>query len=308
MRTSTLLSALPLVVPLLGQPTPSYYWRLDELGGTVAHAAAGGSDGLLQGACTWQPTSGHHAGALRTYGNDARVDLGPCDITTGAGDAISIACWFHPQIVSGDERVLVSKTIGPGPDDFIWSLSLVNSTGARFRLRAGGTVHTVEIPPASIFSNTWYHLAATYNGSTIRLFLNGSPTASGTASGAIGFHPQAPATLGNLIDNSAPFFGMLDDVRIYDHALTGLDVVDLVIGDINTGIAEPPMLITQDGQVLLTSGSGGMLSVHDPLGRILLERNLPPGGMATLPVASAGPFLVCLQEGHTRHVQRVVMP
>ena len=274
----------------------------------TAYASAGGSNGLLQGACSWQPASGHHAGALRTYGNDARVDLGPCDITTGTGDAISIACWFHPQIVSGDERVLVSKTIGPDPDDFVWSLSLVNSTGARFRLRAGGTVHTVEIPPSSIFSNTWYHLAATYNGSTIRLFLNGSPTASGSASGAIGFHPQAPATLGNLVDNSAPFFGMLDDVRIYDQALTGLDVVDLVIGDISTGITEASLLVTPDGLLRYAIASGGTLRILDMMGRTLHEQYLPPGGMAQLPDASAGPYLVCLQQGHTRHVQRVVMP
>lgn len=299
---------IPLVVPLLGQSTPSFHWRLDEMGGTIAHASAGGSDGLLQGACTWQPTSGHHAGALRTYGNDARVDLGPCDITTGSGDAFSIACWFHPQIVSGDERVLIAKTIGPDAADFVWSLSLVNSTGARFRLRAGGTVHTLEIPPASIFSNTWYHLAATYNGNSIRVFLNGSTAANGTASGAIGFHPQAPATLGNLVDNSAPFFGMLDDVRIYDHALTGLEVVDLVIGDISTGIPEGPLVVTPDGLLRSTSASGGALRVLDALGRTLQEQYLPPGGMAQLPAATAGPLLVCLQQGGARHVQRVVMP
>ena len=102
MRSRTLLYHVLLSSPgLFAQDDPNYYWKLDESGGTVAYDVAGGSNGNVQGNATWQPTGGHHFGALRFYGNDARVDLGPCELTGGPGDQLSVACWFRPEIVSG---------------------------------------------------------------------------------------------------------------------------------------------------------------------------------------------------------------
>jgi Concanavalin A-like lectin/glucanases superfamily len=310
MRTRILLHVgLLSAAPLAAQNLPSFYWRLDEIAGAVAHDDVGGSNGQLQGAATWQPTAGHFSGALRCYGNDARVELGPCDLTGGPGDEFTIACWFRPEIVAGTERILMAKTLGPNEEDFVWSLSLVNSTGARFRLRAGGTLHTVEIPPSSIFSNTWYHIAATYDGTNIRVFLNGSTTANGQASGAIGFHPQAPATLGNLYNSTLPFYGSLDDVRLYDHALNGLEVVDLVIGDVSTGVDEQRISVGTDGVLHLPNGSWNQLRVLDMSGRYLLGEPLNGGNTsAAMAQLSPGLYLVCLQGASGQLSRTVCLP
>ena len=249
MRTTTLATALLTWTALLAQSVPVYYWPLDELGGTVANEVISNSDGHVQGNTNWQPTGGHHGGALRFNGNDARVDLGPCDVTSGPGDQLSLACWFKPEIVSGTERILMAKTLGPNEDDFIWSLSLVNNTGARFRIKTSGVLHTIEIPPSNIFTNTWYHLAATYDNHGLRLFLNGSTAANGTAEGAIGYHPEASASLGNLYDNSLPFYGSLDDVRIYDHEIVGLEVIDLCLPRLQAGRTEGYLVAT--GKVMV---------------------------------------------------------
>ncbi len=308
MRTPLATAALLTAIGAFAQSTPDYYWRLDEIGGTIAHDYMNTSDGLLEGNTTWQPTSGHHAGALRFYGNDARVDLGPCDITDGTGDELSLACWFKPEIVSGTERILMAKTVGPDEADFIWSLSLVNNTGARFRVRTGGTLHTIEIPPSNIFSNTWYHLAATYDGHDLRLFLNGSTAANGVAGGAIGFHPQAPATLGNLYDNSMPFYGSLDDVRIYDHEINGLEVIDLVVGDLALSVDDATMAVRPDGSLLLPPGNWERLNVLDASGRTVANDRINDGQAPSLSAIPAGLYLVCLQGRDGTAVHRVVRP
>jgi hypothetical protein len=308
MRTCTLTAALLTSICSFAQSVPVFYWPLDELAGTVAQDHAGTSDGQLQGNTEWQPIGGHHSGALRFNGNDARVDLGPCDITTGSGDQLSLACWFKPEIVSGTERILMAKTIGPNEEDFIWSLSLVNNTGARFRVRAGGVLHTIEIPPSSIFSNTWYHLAGTYDGTTLRLFLNGSTAANGVAEGAIGYHPQAPATLGNLYDNSMPFFGSLDDVRIYDREIVGLEVIDLVIGDVAMTVDDAPVTVRPDGSLLLPPGNWDGLRLLDASGRMLLTDRINDGQAPSLSAMPAGLYLVCLQGRDGATVRRVVLP
>jgi hypothetical protein len=238
-----------------GQRAPLFYWPLDETSGTVVHPVTNGTNGIVQGNTEWLPDGGHHAGALRFNGNTARADLGPCDITTGATETFSIACWFKPEIISGTERILMAKAVSS--EVFVWSISLVNNTGARVRIKAGGSMHIADIPPSTLFNNTWYHLAATYDGSMVRVYLNGSLTAFTGAAGVVAYDADAPVTLGNIHGNAMPYYGNIDDVRIYDVALTQAEVVDLVIGNVNTGIAAPEaqsIPATQDHRFVDLSG------------------------------------------------------
>lgn len=291
------------------QTAPAFYWPLNETSGTIAHAAAGGSDGTLQGNTEWLPTGGHHGGALRLNGNSARVDLGPCDVMQGTGATFSIACWFKPEIVSGTERTLMAKSNGSTSADYCWSLSLVNNTGARFRLRTAGTVHTVDVPPSSLFSGAWYHLAATYDGSMMRMYLNGSLVAFGNAAGNMDYHPEMPATLGNVITNTTPYFGQLDDVRIYGSALSDAEVIDLVIGDVSTGVDDHTLQVLSDGMLRLPSGGWTQLRVLDASGRCLTQRSLS-AGTGSVPWADvpAGSYLVCLQARDRSLTRRVLVP
>ncbi len=308
MRTGILTTALLTWAVTSAQTLPFAYWPLDELGGTMAHDAVGANNGIAQGNTTWQPAGGHHGGALRFYGNDARVDLGPCDVTSGPGDQLSLACWFKPEIVSGNERILMAKAIGPDEADFIWSLSLVNNTGARFRVRTAGIVHTVETPPGNIFSNTWYHIAATYDGHDLRLFINGSTVANGTAEGSIGYHPQAPATIGNLFNNSMPFFGSLDDARVYDQEILGIEVVDLVIGDLATTVQEAELDLWPDGTMTIPPGEWTSMRLLETSGQVVMSSRIGDGRILSLSTVPAGLYLVCLQGSHNTITRRVVKP
>jgi len=309
-RSLLLLTALRLASQLHAQP-PLHHWPLNESSGILAHDVAGTSDGTVQNNAHWQPGGGQFGGALILNGNDALMVAGPCDITTGSGDAMSLACWFKPVIVSGTERILMAKTIGPDAADFVWSLSLVNNTGARFRVRAAGVVHTLDIPPGSLFSNAWYHLAATYDGTTMRVYLNGSPSGLASASGTIGYHPQAPVSLGNLVSAQRPFYGGLDDVRIYDRAITAQEVVDLVIGNFATTVPErvPGIVTLADGALLLPPGNWDRLRIMDLQGRLLAERSLHATSILPAPdIGGAGIVLICLQDGASIRTQRLFIP
>jgi YD repeat-containing protein len=71
--------------------------------------------------------------------------------------------------------------------------------------------------------NTWSHLATTYDGTTLRFYLNGSQVATQAVSGAM------PASMGNLslAGNTIwgeYFAGRLDDLRIYNRALSASEV------------------------------------------------------------------------------------
>lgn len=307
MRTHITLFALSLLYCAEAQPV--HYWPLDETQGTLAHDFAGNGNGVVHGSCTWQPAGGHHGGAMRFYGNDARVDLGPCDIVTGSGDRFSVACWFKPLIVAGTERVLIAKTIGSGASDWIWSLSLVNSTGARFRIHGATGVVVADVPASSIFSNAWYHLAAVYDGSAMRVYLNGSLAVTQPANGGLGFHPEAPATMGQLVNGALPFYGELDDVRLYDHDLSEAEVIDLVIGQVNTGIADPGDVRIADGGFTVPPGTWNEATICDASGRVLSTIALRGmSGRVPLPTLPAGVHVLTLQGTERRQARVFVSP
>jgi hypothetical protein len=83
--------------------------------------------------------------------------------------------------------------------------------------------------------NAWSHLAATYDGSTLRLYVNGAQVASKSVTGLISISTDA------LTFGSDPFYGQylsgaIDDIRIYNRPLTAVEIQ----ADMNTPVGSPP--------------------------------------------------------------------
>ena len=83
------------------------------------------------------------------------------------------------------------------------------------------TAETCVYSATSIQTGQWYHLVGTYDGSTARLYVNGAEdgansfTSTGAAnSNAVHIGARSDTT------GSDQFDGVIDDVRIYDHALS----------------------------------------------------------------------------------------
>jgi hypothetical protein len=75
----------------------------------------------------------------------------------------------------------------------------------------------------AIPSGTWTHLAATYDGSVINLYADGSLLVSAPASGSITSSTGALRIGGNAVWNEW-FAGLIDEVRIYNRALTAAEI------------------------------------------------------------------------------------
>jgi hypothetical protein len=114
--------------------------------------------------------------------------------------------------------------------------------------------------------------------------------------------------LGNLFDDSKPFFGSLDDVRIYDHEIVGLEVIDLVIGDVAMTVADAPVTVRPDGSLLLPKGNWTDLRLLDASGRTLLTDRINDGQAPSIAGMTSGLYLVCLEGHDGTTVRRVVLP
>ena len=73
--------------------------------------------------------------------------------------------------------------------------------------------------PASLPLDTWTHLAATYDGATLRLYVDGSLAGSVAATGAIATSAGALRIGGNTLWGEY-FQGLIDEVRVYNRALS----------------------------------------------------------------------------------------
>ena len=75
---------------------------------------------------------------------------------------------------------------------------------------------------------TWYHVAATYDGSEMRLYLNGAEVGSIAKSGSLSRGRDVPVHIGRSPEGSNYLRGAIDDVRIYSSALSATEISALV--------------------------------------------------------------------------------
>lgn len=202
------------------------HWKLDETIGTTADdATSNGNDGTLNGNPVWT-TSGQREGALDFETSDGvdRIDAGYFDVT---GANLTLAAWIRQETPLNDARIIIKSSSNSGADQS-WGLTADQNGELDLRVKAGGTWDRVQAPGV-ISAGMWHHVAGTYDGATMRLYLDGELVATKThaSGGAIASAPSRAVTIGDSPIGARPFDGLIDDVRVYDITLTDVEVAAL---------------------------------------------------------------------------------
>jgi hypothetical protein len=206
-----------LIVPndLVGWWCPS----IDATGGILLDRSGRNNHGTLTNmdpASDWVASGGKLA--LDFDGSDDFVNTGNW---SNSLTRISVSAWVRPT--SGTRQDFVSKW---GSINYQYVL-LQGVTASRFQFYISTTSSNAIGSGDSttvISAGVWYHVVGTYDGSTVRLFINGLLENSTSHSGNL-----SASTQNNLIGKSgdALFAGQLDDIRIYNRALTAGEVSQL---------------------------------------------------------------------------------
>lgn len=189
-------------------------YSFDEGSGTTLSDAAGNHHGSVSGA-TW--TSGRFGSALSFDGiNDwvTVADASLLDLTTG----MTLEAWVYPAVSSGWRTVLLKEQSSHLAYALYGSTDTNRPSGEIFTTSNQDVRGTTALPP-----NVWNHIAATYDGSALRLYVNGTQVAVRSVSGNIAVSAGALRIGGNSIWQEF-FQGKLDEIRIYDRALTATQV------------------------------------------------------------------------------------
>ena len=182
-------------------------------GTTVADSSASGNNGTI-GTATWT-TAGKYGNALVFNGTSARVTI-PDSPSLRLAAGMTLEAWVYPQAVSSAWRDVIYK----GNDNYyLEATSATSSRPAGGGTFAGGSGTTDVYGTAALAVNTWTHLAVTYNGATLSLYVNGVLASSQARTGNIATSTN-PLSIGGDSIYGQYFQGRIDDVRVYNTART----------------------------------------------------------------------------------------
>ena len=195
-------------------------------GSTLADESGSGNSGTISGA-TWT-SNGKFGGALSFDGTNDWVEIADAsslDLTTG----MTLEAWVKPSAAPSGWSTVLSKE----RNRLAYGLFAGEDTG-----RSAGQVvianeHTAlgdELPPG-----VWSHLATTYDGATLRLYVNGVLSGSTPVSGSIRTS-SGQLRIGGNSRGGRWFAGQIDEVRVYDRALSSAELQ----ADAATPVAPPP--------------------------------------------------------------------
>jgi hypothetical protein len=221
-------------VRLLPDNMPVAHWKLDDGSGTVAvdSSCGGGNDGTLVGDPQW--AAGMVDGALDFDGVDDVVELGALDVV----GQITLAAWIMADDFEINDARIITKANEWSGDSHWWMVSTISETSLRFRLKTDEAPETATLISDPVLeAGVWAHVAATWDGSMMRIYKDGVEVASQEKGGsAVAVDPAINAAIGSQPSDAfdsdpshvVKFFdGLIDDVRIYDQALPEAEIARL---------------------------------------------------------------------------------
>lgn len=197
---------------------PLAYWRLGETSGTSAADSSGNAR-----TATYNPGATLNAPSLISDTSNGAVTLNG---TTGVV-SLAYGSWMNPTTgFTAEAWIKLSSTAGgyvmgrwdTGNTQFIMVAGGDGNIYATYNI--SGTQRDV-IAPYSNVAGVKTYVAMTYDGTTAKLYLNGTLANSGAYTGALNSTSVAPFYIGRISSSSSAFFaGTVDEVALYPTALS----------------------------------------------------------------------------------------
>lgn len=224
-----------LPTPLLttgGVVTLLYAYNFDEASGAVVDASGNGLNVTLTGSLVRTASGGGHSGTGSDKGlsqsTTAADSAGPT-ITTLQTAQYTVMAWVKRSSNSLDGWFAELKSAGSGDRGILFLSGAVQS-----RVRnAAGTIGNVSTTQPT--AGTWYHVAGTYDGSKVHLFINGSEIGTGSTLAA----PLKSNSTSSSLFDALGSETVIDDLRYYDTALDAATITTLMGTPVGGGGTTP---------------------------------------------------------------------
>jgi len=191
-------------------PTLVAHWALDEIEGDIAYDSAGTCDGTLLGDPVWQPTGGQIDGALQFDGVDDYVST---DLVLNPADGpFSVFAW----IKGGAPGQVILSQIGEAN----WLSSDPSEGNLMTNLKGSGRSAAPLQSQTVITDGDWHRIGLTWDGSNRILYVDDLEVAKDTQAQFSGSAEGLHIGAGKNPEPGSFFSGLIDDVRIYNRAVS----------------------------------------------------------------------------------------
>ncbi|MEO8428044.1 MAG: LamG-like jellyroll fold domain-containing protein, partial [Verrucomicrobiota bacterium] len=189
------------------------YWRLDDAPGTAASDSSGfNNQGSLVNGPLW--TTGQIGGALSFDGVDDYISVNNSS-SLNPVTQITLSAWIRPTSTAASSEI-ISKENNVNNQYY-----LRLQGGNKIRFTVAGTVLNGT---TTLSANTWYLVTGTYDGSLMKVYVNGFLDATATAALSMVDNGLNVRLGARQYTTPLTFNGLIDDVRIYNRALTPAEV------------------------------------------------------------------------------------
>lgn len=201
------------------------YWQFEDAGGQVKDSSNRANHGVLRGAVSVEGKFGKAVDCKQ----DALAEVAHTPVLDDTKEGLTVSAWVN-RTEDATWNMIVSREVKDGPSEYFGlavvknkALFSVDPDGAHYRNIKTAT----EMPVGE-----WIHLAGTYDDTEFKLYVNGKLAASEKCSIPFSYQDQNPVIIGGNTNNKGKtwvdcFRGRIDEVRLYNRALTGREVSEL---------------------------------------------------------------------------------
>ena len=202
------------------------WWKLDEKDGrTAADSSGSGHDATVQGNPDWKPSAGKVGGAIALGGDGDFLDVAD-EASFDCAGSLTLAAWIKAEKLDRAWQAIITK------GDSTYRLQRNNETNT-FEFACSGLKVANDNEYGSLFGSKeialgqWQHVAGVYDGRKMYIYVNGVLDTSQDASGSINTNDVRLQIGSNTEVEDRFWSGLIDEVRIYNYALSQAEVAAL---------------------------------------------------------------------------------
>src|SRR3989344_5085329 len=198
----------------------------DGTGASAADSSGNANPATLNGGVAW--VAGKvGTGAVSLDGTNDYIDAPHSASNSVSGNAVSISAWVYRTNTDLAPHIIAAKVVpGHSPPFFSYSIHLLGGDIPSFWVSTGGGGGEHLQSPVPITANAWHHIIGVYDGSTKKIYVDGVEKNSAFRNGNLNTY-TSPLRIGANGALGELFKGYIDEVRVFDRALTPSEVTEL---------------------------------------------------------------------------------
>jgi hypothetical protein len=197
------------------------HWAFDENSGAIASDSSGrGSDGTIEGNAHW--VAGKMGISALNFDDSDDIVIIEHAPWLDIEEALTISLWVNTPEVANPNHMVTKQPSGTAPDNYPgnYEFRVKQDTIQFLHQTSESTDYSEYHSTSQITADEWHHaVVSVVEGGFVEFYLDGSPAGSLTQSGTFGVLNDNSLRIGGRKDNHF-FNGILDDVYLYDRALT----------------------------------------------------------------------------------------